>query len=587
MKGKILSFDNVNIYQQLAEKKAEQGDFIKSLGFLFTALKNCTCQKYKLIAEIAKIYSQMELYELSNEYWFQFLDIAPKSEKSQAYTYIATNFFYLDKIFLSCQYFHLKFQEDGKINGDEIDQEILASYIDTFATEEGANKTLYYLAYSKNKANFSKIERRASIEMSFSNFQEAIKLYQSIPKEERSKKAYYDLATCFYAIEDYDTLISTCKDCITYHGENLTCLCFICTGYNYTDRQDKFQYYYDKAVCFFRSNHILGQTNNNEQYIEEVYKLLSCAIEKLDNEVIKDCLQILLKDNPYDVELTYYLGVYYLNTCQLYKATETFSFLCKINPENTLYKGMLGISKKYINNNEVFQCFLPYYYFVLFPPLILNRYKEKAENLLNGNKSGKIEIKSQKNIKMLCDGILYGDDQCVELCSQVLSQSKSEEVRKHVKQLLLNPTVSNITKRFLVYALLLNGEKQKFGVVINNFYKQIKPAKFTFGSKGFGKVIYSAYSAAFAWAISWNIIEPEKVVFVAKELHKNFYYQMLEDNLNADEITAIILSSCGFPVISNLDILCSSLGIEKNKIKKYIKKYSISNELNDKGEQND
>ena len=588
MEGKILSLDNVKIYQQLAEKKAEQGDFVKSLGFLFSALKNCSDNKHQIIAEIARIYSQMELFELSNEYWFQYLDIAPKNQKSQAYLELAMNYFYLDKIWLSGRYFQLKFEQDGKIDSDEIDKEIFKVYYDSLNQDKSLGKSLYYVAYPESSANLSKIERRACMELGLGNYEGAIKYFKYVPKEVMSKKAYLDFATAYYATENFNQLITTCKNCLTYHGESLTCLCFLCTAYNYIDRQDKFQYYYDKAVTLFKSIEFVNQLKNNqESSIDEVYKLLACSAGNRDDEIVGECLEILLKDNPYDVSLIYYRAIYYLNTFKFYQAVETFSFLCKISPENALYLYYLDFAKNCTNEQSSLQSFLPFDYTIEFPAYLSKKYRDKAKTLLSGNKSGKIEIKNEKAIKMLCDGVLYGNDECAELCSQALSYGKTDGVFRQIRKLLLMPKITNITKRFFVYALLLNGEKNRFGVVINNMYKQIKPAKFSFSQKGFGEVVYSAYAAAFAWAISWNILEPEKVILVTKKLYKNYYHQMIEDNLNADEITAIILVSCAFPVIGNVDIICQSLGIKKSKIKKYIINFSSNDKNIDKGELND
>jgi tetratricopeptide (TPR) repeat protein len=129
MNGKILLFDNSDIrYRSVAEKKAELGEYEKSLGLLFS-IKDYD-KKAEVVMDIADTYADMGLLELSNRYWYKYMDLTPKDKHSVAFEELAINYFYLEDFRASSYYFHKKIDTDGFLSKEGIDQEIL----DFFAT---------------------------------------------------------------------------------------------------------------------------------------------------------------------------------------------------------------------------------------------------------------------------------------------------------------------------------------------------------------------------------------------------------------------------------------------------------------------
>ena len=95
----LLFFNNTTQkYRELAERKAEKGDYLESLGFLFTALKNE--KSADVYADIACNYAEMGLYITSNEYWYKYLSICSDKQVGFAYEQLAINFFYMDNFTL-------------------------------------------------------------------------------------------------------------------------------------------------------------------------------------------------------------------------------------------------------------------------------------------------------------------------------------------------------------------------------------------------------------------------------------------------------------------------------------------------------
>ena len=95
---KIIQFSSdESRYRKIAEAYAEKGDFSKALGFLLTA--KSLSPSLEIITDIADCYADMGLMELSNKYWFLYLDKAPKEKVSLAYEELAINFFLYGQLF--------------------------------------------------------------------------------------------------------------------------------------------------------------------------------------------------------------------------------------------------------------------------------------------------------------------------------------------------------------------------------------------------------------------------------------------------------------------------------------------------------
>ena len=98
---KIIQFDkDVSRYFKLAEERSAKEDFVGALKFLLSA-KALYPDDFEVSMRLADCYADMSLLELSNKYWFKYLDSAPKERQAIAYEEIAINYFYLDNYYIS------------------------------------------------------------------------------------------------------------------------------------------------------------------------------------------------------------------------------------------------------------------------------------------------------------------------------------------------------------------------------------------------------------------------------------------------------------------------------------------------------
>ena len=77
--NKVLLFDkSEDRYVKLADKRIEEKDYVGALALLFSAMEKSS--NYEIYAKIARVYSEIEQYELSNKYWFKYMYSAPKDK---------------------------------------------------------------------------------------------------------------------------------------------------------------------------------------------------------------------------------------------------------------------------------------------------------------------------------------------------------------------------------------------------------------------------------------------------------------------------------------------------------------------------
>ena len=103
--NKIIEFSTAQKnYLRLANKKAEQGDAVASLGFLLSALKNE--YSVSILSSIANTYSDMGLVSLSNLYWFKYLSIysKPFSMDKPTVLVLSTNLGGKNKVVITSSY---------------------------------------------------------------------------------------------------------------------------------------------------------------------------------------------------------------------------------------------------------------------------------------------------------------------------------------------------------------------------------------------------------------------------------------------------------------------------------------------------
>ncbi len=289
MDGSLLTFrkDN-NLYKKIAQTRSDKGDLLGAISALFSALKNDD-KDYETLEKIATIYADMGVLEESNQFWFYYLLKAPKSKISTAYAELAINYFYMDNLFASSYYFHKKFELDGYISNEPLDDEITE-----FLSNDIFKKTAYRLVYPFERADFSRVFKSARRAFAIGDFLSAITIFSSVPDECMTEDEFGEYAISLFMCDKDEEAISICKKSIELNGENPTAYCNLATFYNAKSNEDKSNYYYQKALLVRKYDQ------------DEPYKIAGCAIEKKDYLVARDCLKVIINEKPFDPMMRFF-----------------------------------------------------------------------------------------------------------------------------------------------------------------------------------------------------------------------------------------------------------------------------------------
>ena len=376
--GKLLKFErDEDTLMTLAGKRADEGDYTGSLGFLFSVYRKNP--DYRVISEIADVYADMGLYEYSNRFWFKFLEVAPRNKWTIAYLELGINFFYLDNLWAAGYYFQAKVSEDGYISREGLDEEIL-----DFLSESFPPKPNIKIVYPEDRADYTEEIKRAKSALVTGNYYLAYKLYKSIPMSKMDENICGDAQTAFFLAEKDEEAVEACKYSLFAHGDNVTAYCNLSTVYKMKGDDGKSAYYYGRAL----------ESKKGEP--EEYYKIATCAVEQGDDVTAKECFEFIISEREYDDNILFFYALSLMNLGDYEKAEETLSKALRIVPFDLSVKYYLDLAGKLANGNKSAEKFLPLKYSRELPQKVIRGYKKKLKELSEKKRLRKVVKKAAR-----------------------------------------------------------------------------------------------------------------------------------------------------------------------------------------------
>lgn len=562
MEDKILQFDNsTERYRALAEKNAEKEDFFGALGFLFSALKKE--KSPAVFMDIADVYADMSLYELSNQYWFYYLDSVSEDKASVAYEELAINYFYLGNVLASGYYFQLKIQADGYVQQENLDKEIL-----DFFSEQEAKRKLYRVAYPVERADFTFELDRARRALSFGDYDLAAKLYSVVPE---GAPQYYaaieNLSVAKFLSDDVDDAISLSQKLIKEKGESVSVCCNLSSLYGYKGDLLKRRYYYDRALSLPVSG------------VEDVYKLATCSLENGEHQKGIDFLDSVFEESPYDTNTRLFSAIARINTGDFSGAEKELSYILRIDPTDYNAKYYYRLAVK-LRNGENPGRLLPLKYVALLPLSVENSRIKKIETLYGQDcKKIRSELKKESVAEIIGWGLSECDSAVAKKCALILAKADNPLADKILKESLMDTGVEADVKRLIIQILILCGCKERLGITAKGFYFRFRPKKLPCEKDKKGEIFFSAYALAVSQMI---FVDPEcldKLAFATDRAYKKFGETLLPEGTVKEEIAALIVSDIKTVRALSEKELCSLFSAEEEKFSLLRRVY--------KGEKND
>ena len=554
MQGKILNFSKTaDRYIQLSTKKAEQGDLTASLGFLFSALKICQEDKYKVMERIADTYGEMGLLSLANAYWFKYLSVCPDDKKALAYEQLAINYFYTDNFFASSYYFHLKLSTDGFISKENLDEEVLE-----FFNQSIEKKNAYHVAYPYDRADWSFRTKMAKHALAGGDFVQAEKIYSKIPQECMSEEVSGEYAVTLFLNKKDKQMIEVCNNSLLKNGENVTAYCNLASLYHAKKDFEKSAYYYAQALRL------------NKGDIEDAYKLTTCAMEQGDHLTTNVCLQKILAERTYDVSMYYFYAVSQANLGNYNDSARSFCEILRIYPQDVVVSFYAGYLTRLAETGDDYKNILPLSYAKELPKEIVKNYKRKIRELYSDPKKISSQLKKAENRAILEWGIVQDNAEYAKNVVFILINSDSPWAEKLLLDSLMNVDVSGEIKRAIISMLVLTGYKEKIPVIANDFYCAVKPRKIVFENKLNGDIFMVAYATCLSRMAFWNIDAFDKVAFSMNKIYKKLGDSVLLTGITAEELGAICICISKIERLDNPDYVCSFFDARPQIVKDHL-----------------
>ena len=555
--NKVLLFDkSEDRYVKLADKRIEEKDYVGALALLFSAMEKSS--NYEIYEKIARVYSEIEQYELSNKYWFKYMYSAPKDKVSRCYESVASNLFELNNLWGAAYYIHQKFITDGTITKEIASQEVL-----DFLSGEDKKDLRYRLVYPYDKADFSMEIENARQALNADDFKMATKLFESVPIACLDEDALNDFSVAYMMIEDYENAEQVCRESIRRYGETLGAFCSLSTISQMKGDTEKCKYYYDKAM----------QLKTGDK--GECYKILNPAIEVCDHDTIKSCLEQILTEKPND-----------LNSYEYDRALIELKKIYQHNPFDSVVAYYIEFVKRIKNGEGEKERLLPLAYLKTLPKKVVKRYEKEIKKLLDNPEKLPQEIKKDSVKKLVKWGITSREasDETMRLCAMILTVLDDNTFKEIAFETLLNPEVALENKSLLVYALILKGYKGKIAHASGMYYAEVFLRKLSFKESEESRIYLTSYALCVSRMLFRGLEDFSKMAKATNYLYKNFGKIITSAEVNNEELAGLILLQSGYEKYQTEKEVSRVFEVSVNKLKKLknLTKNSVKEQENDK-----
>lgn len=566
--NKVLLFDkSEDRCIKLANKRIEEKDYVGALALLFSAMEKSS--NYEIYEKIARVYSQIEQYELSNKYWFKYMYSAPKDKVSRCYESLASNLYELNNLWGAAYYIHQKFITDGVIAKEIVDQESL----DILLGED--KKDLHYkLVYPYDKADFSIEIGNARQALNIDDFKTAITIFEKVPMPCLDEEALNDFSVAYMMDEDYENAEKICRESIKRHGETLGAFCNLSAISQMKNDTENCKYYYNKAL----------QLRKGEK--GECYKILNPAIEVCDHKIIKACLEDILTDKPNDLNIRFYLAIAFINLYDYDSALVELTKVYQHNPFDSIVAYYIDFVKGVKNGDGEKERLLPLSYLKTLPKKVVKRYEKNVKKLLENPEKLPQEIKKDSVKELINWGLTSRDasDETMRLCAMILTVLDDVKFREIAFEVLLNPEVALENKSLLVYALILKGYKGKIAHVTGMCYAEIYLKKLAFKESEESRIYLTSYALCVSRMLFRGIEDFSKMARATNYLYKNFGKIITSAEVNNEELAGLILLQSGYEKYESEKEISRIFEVSINKLKKLknLTKNTVKEQENDK-----
>lgn len=457
-----------------AEKRYRDGDYLGALTML-----NKRAGLYESSADAcalyADVYEEMELYRLSADAWFRFLDTCNEADFAEGYEGLAVAFMNLNNEVQSALYYQ------RSLSDEELRFEL--THLDKEELLGERKKPELRLVYSVDgtHGNPNALSEGLTL-LKNGRLEEARDAFYEIPSSSADYASSYGLAAmCTLMLGDEEGAEKECRELLERYPENVQALTTYCA--------------------------VLGARENKKDAKEVAKKLAGLKVDATDDlyrvatalcetgldEEAYEKLCILKKRLPYDDNVLYFHAVAAYKIQKTEEAIDSLETLTTIFPRKAVARYYLERLRG-IRDGDGEPLSMTYYY-----RMPEEEYRAVADFLIAASNAPEPELLRElpsldEFYRLAFDELEGRDEKLQMIAAKVAVRCRAD---KFVREILLDYEGDEIIKLSMLHDLTMRNEDDSFGVVICNLYKEFFTHKLEIGERkqeAFLKAFSDVYS---------------------------------------------------------------------------------------------
>jgi len=529
--GNLIEFvKNSENVKRLAEERAERQDYAGAVSVLLSEEKK-TKNKLEIYADIAKLYTEMDLYDEAIEYWFRYINIASKRNITEGYNGLGANFYFLENKPMAGFYFNLQLMSGDNEEYDYEDE--LLDYLDEIVEDK---KNSYYVAYPPQPENYSSVVEKGREFVGNKKFSEAISLLLTVPEtSEYFADACTELSIAYYFSGDTVKAVDYSKKAVENGADDAFNLCNLISMLVNSGRIEETAPYIKKIE------------NYKDGEPEDYYKIMTAYLELNESEKALAFSEKVISGSPYDVNTYYVRGLIFYNLGKRKDAYENFkkAYLIARSPVALWYlrytDGVLS--------GQIKQPYKKLEYIVNLPDDAVNSEIAKLKKYIFETEK-QLKRHGRAEIRELTDWAFSTTNRSFQVAAAtVAARMKVKDMNDCLAEKLISPVVFDDVKCNIVTALCENGFDKLCGAVYGNIYRKLQFLKLDFSDAN-GDIFVKAFAFAFGRI---SVFENEKLYKLRDGAYEIYY--SLTGNGNIKKVNNINALAAVMFIYSGLGLL--------------------------------
>lgn len=476
---KILKFDRSE--KRLADSMqkrldAGDGEGALTLGYRWVEFFAPCVDAYAMLADA---YEMLEANAQAVKIWYRFLDMCEEDCLGEAYEGLAVNYMNLGRDSQAAYYYNLLLQVD-----DDISEESKMEIVETFSKP---HKSLFRTVYPPEKADYTP-ELEAGLEaLKKTDYAAAEEAFSAVEKGSRQYSSAQNLIAVSYLLQgNNEGAKALCERLILENPEDVQAN----TTYAAVLGQMGMR---EKAKEVAKKLYTLPASDS-----DELYKIATvCCENELHKEALKKFCE-LENEVQNDRMLLYFKAVAAYKSGEYALSIKTFERLLTLYPEASVARYYYDILRLWLENKDKEDIQPPpTTYFYSLPKEMSERYCDLLVFLNKLTRAEAATIMDNPQIRVVLDWAFDEADETDETRLLAMHAAVRCGYDSFVRDILLDPEVSDLIKIRTLQLLLMRNEENIFGVVLYNVYRRVKLRRVKTGVKKRKKFL-EAFSSVYS-----------------------------------------------------------------------------------------